>query len=205
MKKGFSLVTLLVTIFVIIILTSTLVISANSIYNSNKKVKFASEISYIKELVSNYILNNNGKLPSSSEVLISIENISKDDLNKQFENENISSENIILNKIDMSMINPGTLQYGNGTEEKSDDIYCISKKTGRIYYARGCKIGSKTYYTLTDELKKAIKYTESNNINDGIIFYDGNLESGIKEIDVKIPESYLDIEITSSDASLNIL
>ena len=201
MKKGFSLVTLLVTIFVIIILTSTLVISANSIYNSNKKVKFASEISYIKELVSNYILNNNGKLPSSSEVLISIENISKDDLNKQFENENISSENIILNKIDMSMINPGTLQYGNGTEEKSDDIYCISKKTGRIYYARGCKIGSKTYYTLTDELKKAIKYTESNNINDGIIFCDGNLESGIKEIDVKIPESYLDIEITSSDAS----
>ena len=101
----------------------------------------------------------------------------------------------------MSMINPGTLQYGNGTEEKSDDIYCISKKTGRIYYARGCKIGSKTYYTLTDELKKTIKYTESNNINDGIIFCDGNLESGIKEIDVKIPESYLDIEITSSDAS----
>ena len=48
MKKGFSLVTLLVTIFVIIILTSTVVISANSIYNSNKKVKFASEISYIK-------------------------------------------------------------------------------------------------------------------------------------------------------------
>ena len=33
MKKGFSLVTLLVTIFVIIILTSTVVISANSIYN----------------------------------------------------------------------------------------------------------------------------------------------------------------------------
>ena len=202
MKKGFSLVTLLVTIFVIIILTSTVVISANSIYNSNKKVKFASEISYIKELVNSYMVNNNGNLPSNSEVITSIRDISKDEMQSQFQDEDISNENtIVLNKIDMSMINPGTLQYGNGTEEKSDDIYCISKKTGRIYYARGCKIGSKTYYTLTDELKKAIKYTESNNINDGIIFCDGNLESGIKEIDVKIPESYLDIEITSSDAS----
>lgn len=201
MKKGFSLVTLLVTIFVIIILTSTVVISANSIYNNNKKVKFASEISYIKELVSNYISNNNGKLPSSSEVLISIENISKDDLNKQFENENISSENIILNKIDMSMINPGTLQYGNGSDEKSDDIYCISKKTGKIYYVRGCNIGRKIYYTLTDELKKSIKYTESNNVNDGIVFYDGNLDNGIKEIDIKIPDSYLDVELTSTDVS----
>ena len=202
MKKGFSLVTLLVIIFVIIILTSTVVISANSIYNSNKKVKFASEISYIKELVNSYMVNNNGNLPSNSEVITSIRDISKDEMQSQFQDEDISNENtIVLNKIDMSMINPGTLQYGNGTEEKSDDIYCISKKTGRIYYARGCKIGSKTYYTLTDELKKAIKYTESNNINDGIIFCDGNLESGIKEIDVKIPESYLDIEITSSDAS----
>ena len=202
MKKGFSLVTLLVTIFVIIILTSTVVISANSIYNSNKKVKFASEISYIKELVNSYMVNNNGNLPSNSEVITSIRDISKDEMQSQFQDEDISNENtIVLNKIDMSMINPGTLQYGNGTEEKSDDIYCISKKTGRIYYARGCKIGSKTYYTLTDELKKAIKYTESNNINDGIIFCDGNLESGIKEIDVKVPESYLDIEITSSDAS----
>lgn len=202
MKKGFSLVTLLVTIFVIIILTSTVVISANSIYNSNKKVKFASEISYIKELVNSYMVNNNGNLPSNSEVITSIRDISKDEMQSQFQDEDISNENTIaLNKIDMSMINPGTLQYGNGTEEKSDDIYCISKKTGRIYYARGCKIGSKTYYTLTDELKKAIKYTEGNNINDGIIFCDGNLESGIKEIDVKIPESYLDIEITSSDTS----
>ena len=201
MKKGFSLVTLLVTIFVIITLTSTIVISANSIYNSNKKIKFASEISYIKELVNNYMADNNGKLPSSSDVVVSTKSISKEDLNTQFAGESISEDTIFLNKIDMSMINPGTLQYGNGTEEKSDDIYCISKKTGRIYYARGCKIGSKTYYTLTDELKKAIKYTESNNINDGIIFCDGNLESGIKEIDIKIPDSYLDVELTSTDVS----
>ena len=202
MKKGFSLVNLLVTIFVIIILTSTVVISANSIYNSNKKVKFASEISYIKELVNSYMVNNNGNLPSNSEVITSIRDISRDEMQSQFQDEDISNENtIVLNKIDMSMINPGTLQYGNGTEEKSDDIYCISKKTGRIYYARGCKIGSKTYYTLTDELKKAIKYTESNNINDGIIFYDGNLDNGIKEIDIKIPDSYLDVELTSTDVS----
>ena len=85
MKKGFSLVTLLVTIFVIIILISTVVISANSIYNSNKKVKFASEISYIKELVNSYMVNNNGNLPSNSEVITSIRDISKDEMQSQFQ------------------------------------------------------------------------------------------------------------------------
>ena len=173
MKKGFSLVTLLVTIFVIIILSSTVVISANSIYNSNKKIRFASEISYIKELVNNYMADNNGKLPSSSDVVVSTKSISKEDLNTQFAGENISEDTIFLNKIDMSMINPGTLQYGNGTDEKSDDIYCISKQTGKIYYIRGCKVGTKIYYTLNDELKKSIKYTES----------------------------YLDVELASTDVS----
>ena len=201
MKKGFSLVTLLVTIFVIITLSSTVVISANSVYNSNKKIRFASEISYIKELVNNYMADNNGKLPSSSDVVVSTKSISKEDLNTQFAGETISEDTIFLNKIDMSMINPGTLQYGNGTDEKSDDIYCISKQTGKIYYIRGCKIGTKIYYTLNDELKKSIKYTESNNVNDGIIFYDGNLDNGIKEIDIKIPESYLDVELASTDVS----
>lgn len=200
MKKGFSLVTLLVTIFVIIILTSTVVISANKIYNNNKKVKFASEITYISELVRGYISNNNGNLPSNSEVIISLEDVNTLDILTQFEDENISKDNTIaLNKIDMSMINPGTLYYGNGIEEKSDDIYCISKKTGRIYYARGCKIGLKTYYTLTDDLKKVIKYTESDNVNDGIMFYEKNLENGIKEIDIKVPESYINIDVTSTD------
>lgn len=202
MKKGFSLVTLLTTIAVIILLSSTVVISANSIYNSNKKVRFASEITYINELVNSYIASNNGNLPSNSEVIISIRDISTPEIQSQFQDENISNDNTIaLNKIDMSMINPGTLHYGNGTEENSEDIYCISKKTGRIYYAKGCKIGSKTYYTLTDELKKAIKYTESNNVNDGIIFYGGNLENGIKEIDIKVPESYINVEVTSTDES----
>ena len=53
-----------------------MVISANSIYNSNKKVRFASEITYINELVNSYIASNNGNLPSNSEVIISIRDIS---------------------------------------------------------------------------------------------------------------------------------
>ena len=137
MKKGFSLVTLLVTIFVIIILTSTVVISANSIYNSNKKVKFASEISYIKELVNSYMVNNNGNLPSNSEVITSIRDISTDEMQSQFQDEDISNENtIVLNKIDMSMINPGTLQYGNGTEEKSYEKFIEAMESGMDSYTK---------------------------------------------------------------------
>ena len=186
MKKGFSLVTLLVTIFVIIILSSTVVISANSIYNSNKKIRFASEISYIKELVNNYMADNNGKLPSSSDVVVSTKSISKEDLNTQFAGENISEDTIFLNKIDMSMINPGTLQYGNGTDEKSDDIYCISKQTGKIYYIRGCKVGTKIYYTLNDELKKLKEMIGIANIKEKVQFKKWTLKEKLEDIKKQI-------------------
>ena len=47
MKRGISLVVMLVTIAVILIITSVTVVTGNNIFNNTKKVKFASEISYV--------------------------------------------------------------------------------------------------------------------------------------------------------------
>ena len=49
---------MLVTIAVILIITSVTVVTGNNIYNNTKKVKCASEISYVEEIVNTDLINN---------------------------------------------------------------------------------------------------------------------------------------------------
>ena len=202
MKKGISLVIMLVTIAVILIITSVTVVTGNNIYNNTKKVKCASEISYVEEIVNTYRLNNNGNFPSSKMIYIDSSRIKSIDLNEQFNNENISDDDdtLALYKIDFSMLNPHELMYTDINNDSGDNVYCISPTTGRVYFVQGFKIGRKTYYTLTDDLKKSINYVEDNNVNDGIIIlddYKGNLK-------IKIPDEYTDINITSSNGEITV-
>ena len=201
MKKGISLVVMLVTIAVILIITSVTVITGNSIFNNTKKVKFASEISYVEEIVNTYRLNNNGNFPSSKMIYLDSSKIKSNDLNEQFKDESIAEDkSIMLYKIDFSMLNPHELTYTDINSDSGDNIYCISPTTGRVYFVQGVKIAGKKYYTLTDDLKKSINYVEDNNVNDGIIFlddYKGNLK-------IKIPEKYAEINITSSNGEITV-
>ena len=201
MKKGISLVIMLVTIAVILILTTVTVVTGSNIYNNTKKVKFASEISYVEEIVNTYRLNNIGRYPSSNTIYIDCSRIKSIDLNEQFNNENIlTDDTLALYKIDFSMLNPHELMYTDINSDSGDNVYCISPTTGRVYFLQGVKIGRKTYYTLTDDLKKSINYVEDNNVNDGIIFlddYKGNLK-------IKIPDEYTDINITSSNGEITV-
>ena len=200
MKKGISLVIMLVTIAVILILTSVTVVTGSNIYNNTKKVKFASEISYVEEIVNTYRLNNNGSYPSSKLLYVDCSSINPVYLNEQFVNEGINNDILVLYKIDFSMLNPHELMYTDINNDSGDNVYCISPTTGRVYFVQGVKIGRKTYYTLTDDLKKSINYVEDNNVNDGIIFlddYKGNLK-------IKIPDEYTDINITSSNGEITV-
>ena len=201
MKRGISLVVLLVTIAVILIITSVTVVTGNNIFNNTKKVKFASEISYVEEIVNTYRLNNDGNFPSSKMIYLDSSKIKGNDLNEQFKDENIAEDkSILLYKIDFSMLNPHELTYTDINSDSGDNIYCISLTTGRIYFVQGVKIAGKKYYTLTDDLKKSINYVEDNNVNDGIIFlddYKGNLK-------IKIPEKYAEINITSSNGEITV-
>ena len=202
MKRGISLVVMLVTIAVILIITSVTVVTGNNIFNNTKKVKFASEISYVEEIVNTYRLNNNGKYPTSTKLIyIDSTKIKANDLNEQFKDESIAEDkSILLYKIDFSMLNPHELTYTDINSDSGDNIYCISPTTGRVYFVQGVKIAGKKYYTLTDDLKKSINYVEDNNVNDGIIFlddYKGNLK-------IKIPEKYAEINITSSNGEITV-
>lgn len=200
MKRGISLIALLVTIAVILTLVSTIVIIGTDINNNTKKVKFASEISYVEEILKTYF-NGNGEYPVLNEIDFNTENLDTKILFEQFSGENIINNNIKLYKIDFSKMGNLELTIADKSYNDKDSVFLFSKTTGRVYYKKGYKVGRKIYYTLTDELKKLINYVENNNVNDGIIFSynDENSPKNKVSIDIKIPSTYTNISITSDD------
>lgn len=199
MKKGISLIVLMITIAVSIILVSTIVVTGTSVYNNTKKIKFASELSYVEESISSYLLNN-GEYPTSSELDLNTSEISEDILIEQFKDEEILNNNIELYEIDFSKL--GMIEINLADKEYTSDkanVYLISKKTGKVYYKKGYKVGKNIYYTLNDELRKIINYVDKSNINDGIIFNKTDEKiDGKVSVNIKIPSSYIVESITSN-------
>ncbi len=188
MKHGISLVSLMVTIVIMVILASSVTISAFSSINNSRKITFATEISLIQEAIANYYIKNNS-LPISEKVE---KNILGNE--EQFKNEKIQEGIVILYKIDLQKLGNFDLVYGK--EKSKDDIYAVSKDTNIVYYVAGISIGENVYYTLTDELKNTIRYTE-NNINDGIIFTksENNWTNKNINLEVLVPNTFSDIMI----------
>ncbi len=198
MKKGVSLIALLTTIVVMIILLSAVTVSGVKALNDSKKMQFASEISYLQELVDSYKLKN-GTYPIGDEYILNIYDIEYDFV-QQFEGEDVNNESITLYKIDTGLIGSNELKYGNLAIP--EDVYLISKKTGRVYYANGVLIDNVVYYTLTDDLKKAINYKDNNEIksNDDITFEYSNVSWTNVPLDLKVK-----VPINYSDVKLNII
>lgn len=165
MKKGIAMATLVVIISVMIILVSVITVTGFNTSNTARKLAFASELEMIEESINSYKTDNEGDLPISDFIVIDLSRVSEDVLNQFEQNgEEITNNKVSLNKIDFNKLNVKSLTRGvNKTE---DDVYVVSNKTGIVYYAKGLKIGTKTYYTLTDELKNLINYNaKSSEVN----------------------------------------
>ena len=165
MKNGIAMATLVVIISVMIILVSVITVTGFNTSNTARKLAFASELEMIQESVNSYKTDNEGDLPISDFIVIDLTRASGDVLNQFQQNgEEITNNKVSLCKIDFNKLNVKSLTRGVGKTE--DDIYVISNKTGIVYYAKGLKIGTKTYYTLTDELKNLINYNaKSSEVN----------------------------------------
>lgn len=200
MKKGIAMATLVVIISVMLILLSVITITGINISNTSRKIAFASELKMLQDGVDGYRTTNLEEYPVSEFVTIDL-SLASDDVKKQFEDngEEILDNKVILNKIDYTRLDLTSLT--RGTSDTTDDIYVVSTKTGKVYYAKGLKIGNNTYYTLTDELKSLIEYNSKSNeflANDAIIFETSTNEwtNGDIEVKVKVPRSYTDRTIT---------
>ncbi len=200
MKKGISLIVVIVTVAIMLTLISVVTITGNNVNNNAKKVRFASEVSYLKELLDSY-KSINSEYPVLEKVEFSTKGINSVVRLNQFKDEQIIDEKISLYKIDYSKLGMIQLTLADKTySDDNDSVYLLSKDTGKVYYKKGYKIGNDVYYTLGDSLKKFIDYSDNNNINDGIIFvnYSNTLDNKVN-IDIKIPDEYTDISITSND------
>jgi competence protein ComGC len=207
MKKGITLLALVATIVIISILLTTVTVSGIATMNNAKKMTFAAEVSLLQESVDSYSAKNNGEYPISDSIQLDLTGVTTDS-KTQFAGEVITGDKIVVYAIDYKLLGITSLKNGlsaNGPE----DIYVVSKDTKRVYYAKGIPVGSKTYYTLTDDLKSLINYRTpgSNPITkNGIVFVpsDINWTKTIVTVQVKIPKDYLSKTVTVNGANVSL-
>ena len=160
-KKGISMIALLITIAVFLILLTVITISSDKIINNTKKKQFAREIYEVQNLVDKYkyekeeypytILDDNTNESISIDIT--------DDLTDQFDKEGVKEgDKVELYTIDLNKIGAENITRGIKKDNNLKDVYAFSEKTGIVYYIKGYKVGKNVYYTLTDELKGQIGY-----------------------------------------------
>lgn len=195
MKKGVSLAALTATITIMIILISVVTISGSKMLNNTKITNFATEIKTIQQAVDTYLLKNPDEYPVSNSIILDLSNVSSENRLQFTDNGDvIVNDSISLFEIDYNKIGYTDLKYGN-KKDGENDIYVLSGITGKVYYAKGFKVGSEIFYTLTSGLEKALEYKTTNSIVDSgntVISYEQeSIDSNQEKVKVKIPINYI--------------
>ena len=141
MKKGVSLLVVVVAITVMLILiTSATVIGSGAIVTANYD-EYVSELNRVSDNVNEYYVKNN-VLPVTGEV------VSSTSLGNEFlaniKEKGDSEENLLV--VDFSKLNDSTVKKGSGTVA-SQDVYLVTENTQNIYYLKGFKYKSKVYFS----------------------------------------------------------
>ena len=179
LKKGVSLIVLLMTIAVMLILLTTITVSSSNIINNSKKRQFAKELYEIQNLVDKYKYENNDypyiiENDENKTVKKNVENISN-----IFVDEEKVDNVITLYPINLSKVGVENLSRGTNKDDNENDVYAFSEKTGKVYYVKGYKVGDDTYYTLTDELKELLGFkTKSSEDSNTTIIRENNFIEG---------------------------
>ena len=188
MKKGITIITLIIMVVVMIILTTTVTITGVQALNNSKKLKFASELVFMQETIDNYSKENSGDLPITG---------------SEITNSNLPEGQYY--EIDTSLLGIIETTYGRKLNNDTNDIYVISKADNKVYYLKGLKIGNKVYFTLDDELKNIINYTDTKIVSkDGIIFTPSitNYTNQAINVKVQIPLEYSEVSVLSQNVPI---
>lgn len=145
MKRGISLVSLVIVIIVMGILAGIVVISGLDSTESVTLDTFALEILDIQNAVDEYYYRYE-KYPSGSDYVLDTTTLKSV---SQFSEETITDNTINFKVVDLSLIGIADTEFGSGN---GNDIYVLSETTGIVYYLAGVTYENNTYYTLTEEL-----------------------------------------------------
>lgn len=140
MKKGVSLLIVVVAISVMVILISTTIIFGTSSIKTAQYEEFLSQLNRVSSSLNEYTLQNNS-LPTTNEVVSGIS------LGDEFFAELIEKkdENNRLYVIDVDLLRDGTIKRGYGTVQ-DQDIFVVAENTNNVYYVKGFKYKGKVYF-----------------------------------------------------------
>ena len=200
MKRGVTLATISIVILIMIILITTITTTGSMALNNSKKLRFASELAFVQEMVDEYVNNKEGEYPIGNSIILGLSDVTSNSL-PQFDEETKEADSIILYEVDFSLLGKTDLIYGTKENGDKEDVYAVSKETGKVYYIKGIKVRDITYYTLTDELKEMIDYTSNVGAvtKDGIIFHPSHTNWTNKNIQatvsVPLAKEYTEVNV----------
>lgn len=162
MKKGVTLLTVILLVIVIAILTTGVTLTSSTIVKEVTKSEFVTEYLTIQNKVTSYY-NLNGKYPVENAKSLNIE----DKYLYQVDGEDLTYGSYEMHVLNLDELNITDNKYGN--KEFGNDVYAVSIKTGIVYYMAGFKHNGKLYYRVTDELSKGYDYSTYLQINETLI------------------------------------
>ncbi len=139
-KSGISLVIVATAVIIMLTLISVAsVVGSNAITSANFD-EYISNIRRVADDVNEYYVENK-TLPVTSEI------VTTSSLSDEFRGE--ATLNGDLNNklfvIDVSLLKDSTIKNGTGTVQ-NQDVYLVAEDTNNVYYMKGFKYKSKTYY-----------------------------------------------------------
>ena len=143
MKKGISLIVLVITIILLSVLAGVVVFKTTPILTNVDKTKLQTDISQLEALMNTYKIRKNGNIDFPT-VQFSTAGLTSAEL-AQLEGETITGNRITLYVIDLKEIDAEAVNYGN-LKLGAKDRYLYSLATGRVYYEQGLDIDGEIYY-----------------------------------------------------------
>ena len=143
MKKGISLVVLIITIIVLAILMSVIIFNTENTMANAEKSKLQIDIVNLEALMNTYKLRKNGNIKFET-TDFDTSNLSSIEL-EQFSGENITNNKVQLYVIELEEIDAEAVNYGM-LKEGNKDRYLYSLDTGKVYYEKGLEMDNITYY-----------------------------------------------------------
>lgn len=147
MKKGISLMVVVITVVVLAILTGIIVFNSSDIIVDTTRNNLKMDIAQLEALMNTYKIRKNGNI-NFEIVEFSTSGLSSFEL-EQFEGETITNNKIQLYVIDLYEIDAEAPNYGN-LKDGEKDRYLYSIITGKVYYEKGLEHKDTTYYYVGD-------------------------------------------------------
>ena len=204
MKKGISIVSLVIVIIVMTMLATVVSYSGAEYFKIAEINSFTMELVNVQNAVDEYE-QKYGKYPGTENYVFDTTNI-KGSAIEQFATETVTDNKITFKKIDMSLINMLNLEYGN--EKETDDVYVVSETTGKVYYLLGIEYDKVYYYTLTDMLYTLAEITPNYKVSENdvkvydVLFTPSEIEFTNQpvSVEVKLPKDAINITVSTSDS-----